>query len=150
MGQKTVRRVAYALMLGALIASFLIWIWLVPTPEEVTDLMTGRILPWLMPTLVLIGWIASGLVLSRGLVSWLSERASRTKNQLDDAIIAAIRRPLWLIVILTGIHLWAGLAPLPGALDDVIDVMTKAASVFLIVMFTDAFVQSWLHTRSAQ
>lgn len=149
MGKETIRKVAYALMVGALLGSVLIWIWLVPTSIEVTQTMSGRVLPWLMPTFVLIGWIASGLVLSRALVAWLAERASRTRNELDDAIISAIRRPLWLIVIVSGIHLWGGLAPLPETLETYVGLFTKAASVFLIVMFTDAFVQGWLHNRAA-
>jgi small-conductance mechanosensitive channel len=150
MGKETVRKVAYALMAGALVASVLIWIWLVPAPDAVMRTMTGRVLPWLIPSLVLIAWIATGLVASRGLVSWLSERAASTKNSLDDTIIATMRRPLWLIVILTGIQLWAGLAPLPAALDRTVDVGTKAASVFLIVMFADGFVQAWLQSRAGQ
>ena len=150
MGRETVRKVAYALMTGALIASVLIWIWLIPAPDEVTDTMTGRVLPWLMPTLVLIAWIATGLVVSRALVAWLAEKAANASNALDDVIVSTTRRPLWLIVIPTGIQLWAALAPLPAAIESYVDTGTKAASVFLVVMFADAFVQAWLQSRANQ
>ena len=150
MGRETVRKVAYALMVGAFVASVLIWIWLIPAPDEVTDTMTGRVLPWLMPGLVLIAWIATGLVVSRAFVAWLAEKAAATSTALDDVVVATVRRPLWLIVILTGIQLWAALSPIPAAIEAYVDTGTKAASVFLIVMFADAFAQAWLQNRASQ
>lgn len=145
----TVRRVTQAGVIGSVVGAGVLWATLVPLPAGADAFVERRLLPWILPSLLLIGWIAGGVVATRRLGLWLAKRAEATETLFDDLLVAAIRRPMWLVVVISGVALWAGLVPMPDALGEYFDVAAKASTVLLIVMFTNAIVQSWLANKAS-
>ncbi len=142
--EKTLRRLVRAVGVSVALGAVVGWALVVPISVEVEDFLRDRVLPWLWPTTILVLWVVIGLLSSRRVIEWLNSKAEKTETAWDDAIVGAIRRPLWLIIVTTGLALWAGLVPMPSALEDYIDAIAKGAAVFMLILFANAFVQTWM------
>ena len=126
------------------------WFYLAPTPANVHEVLETRVEPWLIPSLGLVVWFGIGLYLIRRLLKWFAVRAERTATELDDVLLAAVRRPLVLVVIVAGLRLWAGLVPLAEVLTGYAITATEVASIVLLLMVVDGVAQAWTVRRANQ
>ena len=145
--EKTVKNLVRATSVSAILGALVGWSLVVPLSSEIEDFIRVKILPWFWPTVTLIGWLFLGIVTSRRFIAWVHAKAAVTSTEFDDAIVGAIKKPLWLIIVATGLALWARLVPMPSALEDYIDAIAKGAAVLMLVLFADAFVQTWMTQR---
>jgi len=144
----TVHRVALAILLGGSVGTLYLWASWVPMPAAVSDFLDRRVAGWVGASIALIAWVALGLFGTRHLVAFLGRRAARTTTELDDALVAALRRPLWFAVLVAGLAIFAGIAPLPPGLVRTVNLAISGAAVFLVVMFLASFVSDWMRRRS--
>ncbi len=91
--------------------------------------------PWLVPLLVLTGSVLFGWLVDRIVRTRLMRWAASTPWRGDDIIVVAGRGLIWLWVSLLGLHVAAGLAPLPERLHGLLD---RAVEVAFIVSVTIA------------
>jgi|GEM_PF-45575 len=144
----TVKRLVRAVTASVVLAALVGWSLVVPIHGTIETFVRVKLLPWFWPSVVLVLWLVVGIVGSRRLVDWLHMKAENTDTEFDDAIVGAVKRPLWLIIVTTGLALWAGLVPMPPALEEYIDAIAKGAAVFMLVLFADAFIQTWMLQRA--
>ena len=146
--QLTVHRVALAILLGGSVGTLFLWASWVPLPPSVSDFLDQRVAGWVGASMTLIAWVALGLFGTRHFVAFLERRAARTPTELDDALVSALRRPLWFAVLVAGLAIFAGIAPLPPSFVRTVNLAISGAVVFLVVMFLASFVSDWMRRRS--
>ena len=139
-------RLAY---FGSLVAAVYVWMWLAPLPRELDEFMRSRVQPWFWYTLALIAWVIGGVYFTRRAVGFLADRAERTHATVDDALAAAIRRPLYILLLVGGINIWSVFVPLPGEFISLLNVSNLGFAVLIFILFVDSFIQSWLTLRAA-
>ena len=89
------------------------WVYLAPMPEPVIRFMNQSIQPWFWYTVGLVAWIIGGVYVTRRVVAFLAERATRTHAALDG--LAEAINALHLLFVV-GVNLWA-FVPLHDADD---------------------------------
>ncbi|MDP6943900.1 MAG: hypothetical protein QF464_07080, partial [Myxococcota bacterium] len=134
---------------GLLFTGVYVWLYLAPMPEAVKQFVTERVQPWFWYTVGLVGWIIGGVYVTRRVVAFLAERASRTHAAIDDALAEAIRRPLYIMLFVVGVNIWAALVPLHEDAYSTLMAGNKAATVLVIVLFLESFVRTFLLLREA-
>lgn len=134
---------------GSLVAGGYVWAGLAPLPRWVHLALAEDVEPWFWYSLGLILWIDLGAYITRRVTGAIARKADRTRTDLDDALAAAVRRPLYLGILISGINLWAAMVPLPSAATPWFVLGTKAGLVLLAVLFVDTFVQTWTRLREA-
>ena len=144
----TVHRVALGILLGGSLGTLFLWASWVPLPATVAHFLDERVAGWVGASIALIGWVAVGLFGTRHLMTFLERRAALTPTELDDALVVALRRPLWFAVLVAGLALFAGIAPLPDGLVRTGNLAISGALVFLVVMFLASLVSEWMRRRS--
>ncbi|MGB0588196.1 MAG: mechanosensitive ion channel family protein [Myxococcota bacterium] len=135
---------------GLLFTGVYVWFYLAPMPERVTQFMNDRVQPWFWYTVGLVGWIIGGVYVTRRVVAFLAERATRTHAALDDALAEAIRRPLYIMLFVVGVNLWAALVPLHEDAYTTLLLGNKGATVLVIVVFLESFVRTWILLQEAE
>ena len=135
---------------GLLFTGVYVWFYLAPMPEQVIQFMNQRVQPWFWYTVGLVGWIIGGVYITRRVVAFLAERATRTHAALDDALAEAIRRPLYIMLFVVGVNLWAALVPLHEDAYTTLLLGNKGATVLVIVVFLESFVRTWILQKESE
>lgn len=86
--------------------------------------------PWARPVLIIVGSLAAAFVAERLVAGVLAAAARRTTTEIDDVIIAAIRRPIFVSVILLGLSMLTKELDLGGATAPVSALETIAVLVW--------------------
>lgn len=134
-------RALRGLFVGVILLGAYAWVLWVDFPPEVKDFVETRVSAWLMATLLLIAFVVTGVFLVRKLLVFLATRAANSKSVIDDAIVEALHRPLYLTVVLLGVNLWARLVPIPDAVNDYIARGSETFIIVLVVLLVDGVVQ---------
>jgi small-conductance mechanosensitive channel len=109
--------------------------------------MLATLKPWLQPAAVLLGAAVLGHLFKSFFVHRMALLSQRTKTDIDDLIVQAVKRhiPLWFW--LAGVVLAVRGAPIDGALHDVVD-RVAAALFVLSLSFVAANLVTSLVERS--
>ena len=81
--------------------------------------------------IIVLSWLL-GRFLSTKLIDWLSKKAKRSDNRLDDKIIESLRNPLGFIPIVFGFYLITFYLPLEGSIDFFATTLIKMLVIFTI------------------
>ena len=148
-GGEQVRQLSRLTLFGLLVAGVYVWAWLSPMPLAVDEFLRHAVEPWFWYTLGLIAWVVGGTYVTRKTVTHLAHRAAATHTAVDDALTAAVRRPLHLGILIIGVNLWAVAVPMPAEATPYLVMGTKTSLVVLAVLFLDTFVHTWTKLREA-
>jgi small-conductance mechanosensitive channel len=85
------------------------------------------------PSLIVVSVLLAGFIARRILFSFLAQWTKKTAGQLDDIIVAALRAPFLIWVLMLGIHFAAQYSPLPQTISGNI---SKILFVLLIISLT--------------
>lgn len=134
--------------LGAILLGLFLWVLWADFPPAVKDFVETRVSSWVMATLLLIVFVVAGIFVVRRVLVFLASRASGTRSIVDDAIVEALHRPLYLTVVLLGVNLWSRLVPIPVALNDYISRGSETFIIILVVLLVDGLVQGLMIARA--
>ncbi|PKN59017.1 MAG: hypothetical protein CVU56_02685 [Deltaproteobacteria bacterium HGW-Deltaproteobacteria-14] len=134
--------------LGAILLGLFLWVLWADFPASVKAFVETRVSAWVMATLLLIAFVVAGVFVVRRVLLFLASRASGTRTIVDDAIIEALHRPLYLTVVLLGVNLWSRLVPIPIALNDYISRGSETFIIILVVLLLDGVVQGLMIARA--
>lgn len=124
------------------------WALFAPFESETKAALRRDGEPWVLATVLVVAVMAAGFwAIRRGLV-WLEARAAQTETTLDDALIEALNRPLYVSLVLLSINLWAAIVPIPERVQGYIAKGSETTVIVLIVLFIDGLVQGWMVARS--
>ena len=125
---------------GLIISGIYVWFYLAPMPEAVKQFMSDKVQPWFWYSLGLVAWIIGGVYFTRRAIAFVAERAARTNAAIDDALAEAIRRPLYIMLFVIGVNLWAAFVPLHEDAYSTLLLGNKGATVLIIVVFLKEFL----------
>lgn len=149
-GQSQMVRFFYALAyIGSTTAGLYALALLAPLPEFVRTYLESEVQPWVWYSLALIAWVIGGVVLTRRGVGFLADRALASHTEIDDAIVAAIRRPLYLVLLIIGLNVWVMLVPIGSLAWTVMERLNAGAGTLAILLFIDSFIDAYISLRSA-
>lgn len=134
--------------LGAILLGLFLWVLRADFPASVKDFVETRVSAWVMATLLLIVFVVAGIFVVRRILVFLASRTSGTRSIVDDAIVEALHRPLYLTVVLLGVNLWSRLVPIPVALNDYISRGSETFIIILVVLLVDGLVQGLMIARA--
>jgi len=106
--------------------------------------------PWTLPILVLAGSILLGYISRALLLRWLSSLLRRTRSEVDDLLLAALRPhiPLWFL--LAGLGFGGRLAPISPHLADLVQKLCAAGFALSLSLAAAAFGSRLLGHYSQQ
>ncbi len=133
---------------GAVTLGAFLWALAVPLSPSVLAWVRHDAEPWVLATVFFIAFLALGFYAIRKALVWLEARAARTEMSLDDALVEALGRPMYVALVLAGIRLWAAIVPIPAIVQTYIAKGTETTVIVLIVLFLDGLVQGWMVARS--
>jgi small-conductance mechanosensitive channel len=142
------RRTQWLMTVVIALGGLAIWASLTPVSEEIAVFVQDRLSAWLWPSLALAVWLIEGNFLGTRLLEWLAQRALASKTEIDDTLVAAVKRPLLLILLVTGLYLWVDLVPLPERLQGYFRTATSAGAVLLLVLFVYALLHHSMVVRA--
>ena len=149
-GQSQMVRLFYALAyIGTTTAGLYALAWMAPVPDFVRTYLESEVQPWVWYSLGLIGWVIGGVVLTRRGVTYFAKQAATSHTQVDDALVSAIRRPLYLVLLLIGVNLWVMLVPLGGRAWEVMEKANAGAGTLAILLFLDSFIDAYISLRAS-
>lgn len=149
-GQSQLVRLFYVLAyVGLSTAGLYALAWMAPVPAFVRGYLESEVQPWVWYSLGLIGWVIGGVVLTRRGVSLLAHRASTTHTEIDDAIVAAIRRPLYMVLLFIGINVWVMLVPFGARAWAVMEKVNAGAGTLAMLLFIDSFIDAYISLRAS-
>jgi len=145
---RVLRIVTRVAVIAVLVAGLYVWALIAPLPPEAKAELRKDAEPWVIATILLVVFLAVGFYAIRRAIVWLETRAAATETTLDDALIEALNRPLYVSLVLLGINLWAAIVPLPQAVQTYVAKGSETTVVVLIVLFVDGLVQGWMIARA--
>lgn len=145
---RVLRVVTRVAVIAVVAAGMYVWALVAPLSPEVKAELRKDAEPWVIATVLLVIFLALGFYGIRRAIVWLEARAAATETTIDDALIEALNRPLYVSLVLLGINLWAAIVPLPAAVQTYIGKGSETTIVVLIVLFVDGLVQGWMIARS--
>lgn len=107
--------------------------------------------PWVIGCAVFLGWVVF-LTLIMRVVYWrIGAFARRTRTDIDDILIGALRAPVLIVILVTGAVIAARFLPLSEDWEKVVDLGVKIAVILAGVLFADAIVKAflWKYSRKA-
>lgn len=135
-------------VLGAWLVGFYLWGLIVPLEGAAKQWFREDAEPWVLATILLVTFLAVGFYGIRRALLWLETRAAQTETSLDDALIEALNRPLYVSLVLLAVNLWAAIVPIPAALQGYIQKGSETTVIVLIILFADGLVQGWMIARA--
>jgi small-conductance mechanosensitive channel len=145
---RAVERMLRLLLLGSILLGIYAWILWAPTPEYVKTYVRDEFGTWIWATTVLIAFVGGGFYLTRRALIWLASQIGGALTWVDDAVVAAFYRPLYVTVLFLGIRMWAGLVPLPEVIYSYIERATETVIVVIIILLIDGLAQGWMIART--
>jgi small-conductance mechanosensitive channel len=148
-GQSQMVRLFYGLTyIGMTTAGLYAVAWLAPVPLFVRTYLESEVQPWVWYSLGLIGWVIGGVVLTRRGVNFLAKHAATSQTEIDDALVSAIRRPLYLVLVLLGLNIWVVMVPIGARVWVIMEKLNAGAGTLAILLFLDSFVTGYITLRS--
>jgi small-conductance mechanosensitive channel len=132
---------------GLIALGLYLWSQLAPVSSDVRAWASTHAEPWIVATAVVIAILMTALYAARRLLLWLEARAAGTDGNLDDIIVDALSRPLYVSIVLLAINLWASMLPLPEAIQRYVARAGETTIIILIALFVDGLIQSWMLAR---
>ncbi len=105
--------------------------------------------PWIQATVLLMFWVLGGFYVARTAVQVFAQRAARTLSVIDDAIAAAILTPLYLLILVGGVLVWAASVPLPSNAHGPIQLAATVVALLAATIFFDGFARKTIELRAA-
>lgn len=105
--------------------------------------------PWIQASVLLMFWVLGGFYVARKAVQVFGQRAARSLSVIDDAIAAAILTPLYLLIVVGGILVWAASVPLPPKSHGPIQLAATIVALLAATIFFDGFIRKTIELRSA-
>lgn len=136
------------LVLGIWLGGLYLWSLAVPLSPGARTWVHGTAEPWVFATIAVVAFLAFGFYLVRKGLIWLEARAAHTETTLDDALIEALNRPMYVGLVLLALNLWAAMAPIPPVVQSYVATASQTIVVVLIILFADGLVQGWMIARS--
>ncbi|HBR16464.1 MAG: mechanosensitive ion channel protein MscS [Deltaproteobacteria bacterium RIFCSPLOWO2_12_FULL_43_16] len=108
---------------------------------------------WLKESLIslaiLVGfWLAAKFV-QYFLARWVSVFTKHTETKLDDKIVEAVKRPIYYIVLLSGVYLAISNQPLPPKVkaigDGIVYVLGVGIAVMMVYRIVNVFLEWYTH-----
>lgn len=143
-----VRNVTRIVMLGVVLVGLYVWALIVPFQGAAHEWVRNDAQPWVFATIFIAAFLALGFYAIRRGILWLETRAAQTETSLDDALVEALNRPLYVTLVLVSLNLWAAIVPMPAALQGYVSKGTQTTIIVLIILFADGLVQGWMIARS--
>ncbi|MFO0751403.1 MAG: mechanosensitive ion channel family protein [Myxococcota bacterium] len=142
---------AWVAALFACLAAIGLWLWavLVPLGPAARAVVLGELQPWFWGTVGLVAFIGVALALVRRVLGFFAAKAGSTTTMLDDVLIASLRRPAHVLILLAGFVLWIDLVPAPPALTSRVGMVAQASVVVVVVLFLDALTAQIIERRRA-
>ena len=127
-----------------------LYLWLLAAPLEASSRMWLRdsAEPWVVATILVAAFLAGGFYMVRKGMLWLESRAAQTETSLDDALIEALNRPLYVALVLLALNIWASIAPIPPVFQTYVAKASQTIVVVLLILFADGIVQGWMIARA--
>ena len=146
--ERFVKNLLRVVVLGAWLVGLYLWGLIVPLEGGARRWFREDAEPWVLATILLVAFLALGFYAIRRALLWLETRAAQTETSLDDALIEALNRPLYVSLVLLAVNLWATIVPIPPALQGYIQKGSETTVIVLIILFADGLVQGWMIARS--
>ena len=108
--------------------------------------------PWVVGGGVFVVWVIALTIIVR-IVYWrLHAFARRTRTDIDDVLIGAMRAPVMIVVLVTGAVVAARIMPLTEEWKGILDLGVKVAVILAGVLFVDAIAKAllWKYSRRAE
>ena len=100
--------------------------------------------PWVVGAGVFLAWVLALTIIVRIGYWRLHAFARRTRTDIDDLLISALRAPLVIVILVTGAVLAGRIVPLTEEWKGVLDLGVKVAVILAGVLFADAIVKAFL------
>lgn len=100
--------------------------------------------PWMLGTVVFLGWVIVLIVITRVVYWRLSAFARRTRTDIDDVLIGALRAPVLIVIFVTGALMAARFFPLSPQWEQAMDLGVKIGVIAASFLFIDAIVKAFL------
>jgi len=136
------------LVLGIWIGGLFLWLLAVPLGPGARSWVRDSAEPWVLATMLVAAFLAFGFYMVRKGMLWLESRAALTDTSLDDALIEALNRPLYVALVLLALNIWASIAPIPPVFQTYVAKASQTIVVVLIILFADGLVQGWMIARA--
>ncbi len=138
-------------IVGAYAALFAVglWLWAVAMPfsPEVRAIVTDELEPWFWGTLALIAFIIGAYLLLRFVLGFLADKARTTSSSVDDAVLAAVRKPAHVLILFAGIALWIELVPTPASVSASLGTLGEVVLILVVALFTDGVLIAYFEKR---
>jgi small-conductance mechanosensitive channel len=120
----------------------------VNTLESILERLSN---PWVIGAGVFLAWVIALTIIVRIGYWRLNAFARRTRTDIDDVLIGAMRAPVVIVVLVTGAVIAARILPLTEQWRGVLDLGVKVAVILAGVLFVDAIVKAflWKYSRRA-
>jgi len=141
------RRWVALIGVGMLLLGGWTWAWLVPLPQASHDFLSGEIKPWFLGTVIMVGFLVAGFPLAGSALAFLERKASQTELKADDIVVASVRRPAKVLILLAGFLIWESIVPAPAAIACNVGTVTRVAVMLVLVLLLDAIVSNIIDRR---
>jgi len=108
------------------------------------DRFSVEVSPWIWGPLAFVVWLAVLYSLKRVLFSAIRKHAQRTSSELDDILVAALGRPLNVLIWAGGLYVLIHVLPLGAGWDRALSVLMILSVVLAIVLFVDRLTRGLL------
>lgn len=138
-------------LIGAYAALFAVglWLWAVAMPlsAEARSFVSDELEPWFWGTLALIVFIIGAYLALRYLLRLLADKAKATSSSVDDAVLAAARKPAHVLILFAGIALWIELVPAPDSVSASLGTIGEVVLILVIALFADGVLSAYFERR---
>ncbi|HKQ96411.1 MAG TPA: mechanosensitive ion channel family protein [Candidatus Polarisedimenticolia bacterium] len=119
-------------------------------PSAPDTLATVLQSPWFKGGVAFVLWVGFFLIAHYFANRALRRLAARTSWEWDDLLIDALRRPVVIAILASGLVILGRILPLEAEWDRAFDVMLAAALVLAIVLFVDHMTSGLLERMAAK
>ena len=106
-----------------------------------------QIVQYLLPIAILLVFIGIGYAVRYFLKVYITAFAKRTKSQIDDIILGAVKTPIVLILFLVGLNMALRYVSLPASIAQyvplIFEVAIAAVAIFCTVKITSGLIRYW-------
>jgi small-conductance mechanosensitive channel len=108
--------------------------------------------PWAVGPLVFIVWCIGLIIVLRVIYARVGRLASRTRTDIDDIVLKALRAPMVVVILVTGGLILARILPLTDEWDRILALAVKIAVILAGVLFLDAVIKAfvWRYSQKAE
>jgi len=108
---------------------------------------------WIVGPILYLGWVVIGWLAKKILFLWLGHLSRKTETDLDDVLIAAVDRPLSILIFVSGglviPHFFVS-PKLPASISHLFGLGLKACVILLIILFMNRLLLGLMKSYSAK